>query len=133
MRGQLRKSWGSCGVKIRKLKGGNEYELKWWEPDTRTLAMVEDALADELSAGTGTAPHELPDIYGQKHNVYSRGTRVLVRNGVLDVGTGQLVLNTPLWFSLARIEAHWNHRADPYADCDWLRMLRDQWADDARQ
>ncbi|MRT32857.1 hypothetical protein FGX01_03170, partial [Xylella fastidiosa subsp. multiplex] len=53
------------------------------------------------------------------------------RNGVLDVETGALSLNTPLWFSLSRIEADYDHAADPYADCDWLRMLGSQWPDDA--
>jgi putative DNA primase/helicase len=72
----------------------------------------------------------LADVYGQHHHAYSGGTRVLVRNGVLDIETGQVTLNTPLWFSLARIEAHYDHRADPYADGDWLRMLHDQWGDD---
>ncbi|TXH19784.1 MAG: hypothetical protein E6R06_23705 [Mycobacterium sp.] len=106
------------------------YSLKAWNPDTRTLTMVEDALADELAAGTGTSARELPDVYGQPHKAYRGGTRALVRNGVLDVETGKLALNTPLWFDLARIEADYDHRVDPYADSEWLRMLRDQWADD---
>jgi putative DNA primase/helicase len=131
LRGQLRAVLGGLWyVKVRQLKDGNEYSLKWWNPDTRTLGMVEDALADELAGGSGTAPRELADVYGQHHRAYSGGTRVLVRNGVLDVETGQVTLNTPLWFSLARIEAHYDHGADPYAEGDWLRMLRDQWGDD---
>lgn len=131
MRGHLRKALEQLWyVKTRQLQAGNEYSLKWWSPDTRTLAMVEDALADELAAGTGTHSRELPDVYGQPHNVYRGGTRALVRNGVLDVETGKLAQNTPLWFDLARIEADYDHRVDPYADSEWLRMLHDQWADD---
>lgn len=131
MRGRLRevleKLWY---VKTRQLKGGNEYSLKWWNPDDRGLAQVENALADKLSAGTGTAPRELADIYGHLHGVYSGGTRVLVRNGLLDLETGHVSANTSLWFSLTRIEADYDHRADPYADSRWLRMLRAQWGDD---
>lgn len=131
MRGRLREVLQTLWyVKTRQLKDGNEYSLKWWSPDTRTLAMVEDALADALNVGTGTAPRELPDVYGHRHGVYSGGNRVLVRNGVLDLATGEVVRNTPLWFSLSRIEADYDHRADPFAECDWLRMLADQWSDD---
>ena len=132
MRGQLRGVLGKLWyIKIRKLKGGDEYELKWWNPDDRSLTQVENALADLLAAGTGTAPRELPDVYGHMYGVYSGGTRVLVRNGVLDIVSGKLTLNTPLWFSLSRIEADYDHHADPYADCEWLRRaLGDQWADD---
>lgn len=135
MRGRLRDVLGDRWyVKVKtSTVGGVEthsYSLKWWNPDTRTLAMVEDALADELAAGSGTQARELPDAYGQHHRAYFGGTRVLVRNGVLDVETGRVAPSTPLWFSLARIEADYDHRADPYADGDWLRMLRDQWGDD---
>ncbi len=131
MRGRLRDVLGGLWyVKTRQLQSGNEYSLKWWNPDTRTLTMVEDALADELAAGSGTHVRELPDVYGQHHHAYSGGTRVLVRNGVLDVETGRVTRSTPLWFSLARIEAEYDHRADPYTEGDWLRMLRDQWGDD---
>lgn len=132
MRGHLRKVLEKLWyVKTRQLANGNEYALKWWSPDTRTLAMVEDALADELNVGTGTGAREIPDIYGHVHGVYAGGTRALVRNGVLDVETGQRTRNTPLWFSLSRIEADYDHAADPYAaDGAWLRMLRDQWPDD---
>lgn len=118
-------------LKARTENGQVIYDsLKAWNPDTRTLGMVEDALADELAADSGTHTRELPDVYGQRRGVYSGATRVLVRNGVLDVETGQLGLNTPLWFSLTRIEADYDHRANPYADTDWLRMLRTQWPDD---
>jgi P4 family phage/plasmid primase-like protien len=92
--------------------------------------MVEDALADELAASPGTYTRELPDAYGQQRGAYSGGARVLARNGVLELDTGQLALNTPLWFSLTRIEADHCHGADPYADSQWLRMLRTQWPDD---
>lgn len=131
MRGQLREALKALWyVKTRQLQSGNEYSLKWWNPDTRTLAMVEDALADALNVGTGTAPRELADIYGRHHGVYGGGTRVLVRNGVLDLETGALAQNTPLWFSLSRIEADYDHRADPYAASEWLTMLMTQWGDD---
>lgn len=131
MRGRLRrvleKLWY---VKKRREDKADVYELKWWSPDTRTLAMVEDALADELNVGTGTAARELPDIYGHVHGVYSGGRRVLVRNGVLDLETGQVSPNTPLWFSQTRIEADYDHATDPEADGQWMGMLRTQWGDD---
>jgi hypothetical protein len=131
MRGQLREVLGNLWyVKTRQLANGNEYSLKWWNPDDRSLTQVENALADELNAGTGTAARELPDIYGQLRGAYSGGTRVLVINGVLDIETGELAGNTPLWFSLSRIEAYYDHSLNPYADCRWLRMLRTQWGDD---
>lgn len=127
LRGVLGKLWY---VKTRQLKDGDEYSLKWWNPDTRTLANVEDALADELNVGTGTQARELPDRWGHQHSVYSGGTWTLVRNGVLDVESGRLLLNTPLWFSLSRIEADYDHAADPNAARDWLRVLDAQWHDD---
>lgn len=127
LRGALANLWY---VKTRQLQAGNEYSLKAWNPDDRSLVQVENALADELAAGTGTHARELSDAYGQLRKAYRGGMRVLVRNGVLDVETGQLALNTPLWFDLARIEADYDHRVDPYADSEWLRMLRDQWAGD---
>lgn len=131
MRGQLREALAKLWyVKTRQLQAGNEYSLKWWSPDDRGLTQVENALADALNVRSGTAPRELPDIYGHLHGVYSGGTRVLVRNGVLDLETGELARNTPLWFSLTRIEADYDHLADPYADSRWLRMLRTQWGDD---
>jgi P4 family phage/plasmid primase-like protien len=132
MRGQLREALGRLWyVKIRKLKTGDEYELKWWNPDDRGLTQVENALADLLNAGTGTQAREIPDVYRQLCGVYSGDTRVLVRDGVLDIETGRVALNTPLWFSLSRIEADYDHGLDPYADCEWLRRaLGDQWADD---
>ncbi len=135
MRGRLRKVLGNLWyVKVKtSTVGGVEtrtYSLKAWNPDDRSLIQVENALADELAAGSGTAPRELADVYGQHHHIYSGGMRVLVRNGVLDVETGQVTGNTPLWFSLARIEAHYDHHADPNAEGDWLRMLHDQWGDD---
>ncbi|WP_445168765.1 DNA primase family protein [Mycolicibacterium sp. Dal123E01] len=132
MRGLLREALADLWyLKARTEKGQVIYDsLKAWNPDTRTLAMVEDALADALAVGTGTHPRELPDAYGGDQRAYNGGTRALVRNGVLDIGTGQLNRNTPLWFSLSRIEAEYDHAADPYADCAWLRMLRDQWVDD---
>lgn len=118
-------------VKGRTEKGQTVYDrLKAWNPDTRTLAMVEDALADLLAAGSGTGARELADLFGRRRGVYSGGTRLLVRNGVLNVETGQVVTSTALWFSPARIEADYDHDANPYADCAWLRMLRDQWGDD---
>ncbi|MCV7223631.1 DNA primase family protein [Mycolicibacterium elephantis] len=131
MRAQLRGVLGRLWyVKTRQLKGGDEYSLKWWNPDTRTLANVEDALADELNVGTGTRARELPDRWGQQHNVYSGGTWALVRKGVLDVESGRLLPNTPLWFSLSRIEADYDHAADPTTAHDWLRVLDAQWHDD---
>lgn len=135
MRARLRTVLGDLWyVKVKtSTSGGVEahtYSLKWWNPDTRTLAMVEDALADELAAGSGTHARELPDVYGQRRGVYSGSTRVLVRNGVLDVVTGEMRPNTPLWFSLTRIEADYHHAADPHAARDWLRVLDDQWPDD---
>ncbi len=135
MRGRLREALADLWyVKVKtSTVGGVEthtYSLKAWNPDTRTLAMVEDALADALAVGTGTCARELPDAYGRDQHTYSGGTRVLVRNGVLDISTGTASLNTPLWFSLSRVEADYDHDADPYADSDWLRMLRSQWPDD---
>jgi P4 family phage/plasmid primase-like protien len=135
MRGRLRKALGGLWYVKDKVTnpGGVEthtYSLKAWNPDDRSLTQVENALADELNAGTGTTARELADIYGKSHGVYKGGTRVLVRNGVLDIETGKLVRNTPLWFSLTRIEADYDHRLDPYADSEWLAMLRDQWPDD---
>ncbi|WKG01395.1 phage/plasmid primase, P4 family [Mycolicibacterium sp. HK-90] len=131
MRGLLREVLADVWyVKTRQLQAGNEYSLRAWNPDTRTLAMVEDALADALAVGTGTHARELADAYGRHQGAYSGGTRVLVRNGVLDVSTGALDLNTPLWFSLTRIEADYDHATDPDADSDWQRMLRTQWPDD---
>lgn len=138
MRGQLReKLSGLWYVKTRQLKSGNEYELKWFNPDDRSLTQVENALADLLNAGPGTAPREIPDTYGEMQHVYRRavtdgstGNLVLVRNGVLDINTGHVVRSTPLWFSLSRVEADYDHTLDPYADTAWLRMLRDQWPND---
>lgn len=132
MRARLRAVLGDLWyLKARTIRGATIYDtLKAWNPDSRTLAMVEDALADTLNVGTGTAPRELPDIYGHVHGVYSGGTRVLVRNGVLDVETGRLSVNTPVWFSLTRVEADYDQAADPYAATDWLRVLDAQWHDD---
>jgi putative DNA primase/helicase len=114
--------------------GGAEthtYRLKSWNPDTMKLARVEAALAAELDAGTGTHARELPDAYGNHYGYYPpTGTWTLCRNGVLDVTTGELRPACPLWFSTTRIEADYDHAADPYADSEWLRMLRTQWADD---
>jgi hypothetical protein len=117
-------------IKIGRASGHNVYELKGWNPDTAKLRNVEAALAGLLAAGTGTGARELADAYGWRHNVYSGGTQVLCRNGVLDVTTGQLRENTPLWFHLAMIEADYDHSADPYAGCEWLTMLHTQWPDD---
>lgn len=108
----------------------HSYSLKWWNPDDRNLTQVENALADELSAGSGTGARELADLYGHHLGVYRRGTPVLVRNGVLNIETGEVRPSSPLWFSLTRVEADYDHTANPYADGTWLRMLRTQWPDD---
>ncbi|EID10876.1 hypothetical protein MXEN_17033 [Mycobacterium xenopi RIVM700367] len=135
MRAELRDALANLWyLKARTKDGDVIYDtLKAWNPDTRTLGMVEDALADELRAdelADGLTACELPDVYGDRHGFYSGGTRALARNGVLHLETGALAQNTPLWFSLSRIEADYDHRADPYADTEWLRMLRTQWPDD---
>jgi len=135
MRARLRAVLGDLWyvkVKTRTIAGieTHHYSLKWWNPDTRTLSFVEDALADELTAGSGTYARELPDLYGVYRGIYAGGTRVLVRNGVLDVTTGQVIRNTPLWFSLTRIEADYDHVASPLAALGWLRVLDGQWHDD---
>lgn len=133
MRAQLREILGGYWyLKGRTQSGQTVYDtLKSWNPDTRTLAMVEDALADLVNVGSGTAARELRDAYGWRVNAYPEtGTWALCRNGVLDVTTGKMQPNTPLWFSLTRIEADYDHAADPHADGDWLRLLGAQWADD---
>nr|WP_052741305.1 phage/plasmid primase, P4 family [Mycobacterium sp. UM_NZ2] len=133
MRARLREILGGYWyLKGRTKDGVTVYDaLKSWNPDTRTLAMVEDALADLVNVGSGTAARELRDAYGWRVDAYPEtGTWALCRNGVLDVTTGQLRRNTPLWFSLTRIDADYDHAADPHADGDWLRVLWAQWGDD---
>lgn len=112
--------------------------IKGWTADTKALGEVEAALADMLMSrrigGTGTAARELPDIYGTHYGVYKGGTRALVRNGVLDLDTGQLDRALPLWFSLPRVEADYDHRLDPdgpeITDSRWMAVLLAQWWDD---
>ena len=108
----------------------HHYSLKSWNPDTRALREVEAALAGLLAVGSGTRARELADHYGTLHGVYGGGVRVRVRNGLLDPDTGTLLPATPLWFSSTVIAADYDHRLDPYADSEWLRMLRTQWPDD---
>lgn len=118
-------------IKVGKLGGQPTYELKAWNPNKTNRAEVEAALAAEMHGGTGTAPHELPDAYGHRHEVYPT-TGVLCRNGVLDLTTGRMWPNTPLWFSLPVINADYDHNSDPCAaDTAWMtKVLRTQWADD---
>ncbi|KUI11448.1 hypothetical protein AU192_01305 [Mycobacterium lehmannii] len=131
IRGRLRQALsGMFYVKTRQLQSGNAYSLKSWNPDDKGLTQVANALADLLSAGTGTQARELPNAYGEYLQVYRGGARVLCRNGVLDLDTGALTRNCPLWFSLSMVNANYDHTADPHGECEWLRMLRDQWADD---
>ena len=91
-------------VHVRKLTTHTEYSLKWWNPDATKLGLVEKALMGELRASTGTQARELPDRWGRVHHAY-KGLRVLCRNGVLNLDTGDVDAATPLWFSLTRIEA----------------------------
>mgnify|MGYP000461565524 CR=1 FL=1 len=107
----------------------DEYSLKWWNPDSANLAMVEKALAGELAVYPGTHARELPDHCGWFRNAYL-GTRVLCRNGLLDLDSGRVDPPTPLWFTLTRLEADYNHDADPAAPSEWLKVLRAQWPDD---
>jgi putative DNA primase/helicase len=133
MRARLRAHLkGLWYVKTRQLRNGNEYSLKSWNPDDRSLTQVENALADLVNAGaSGTAARELLDVYGWRHHVYPEtGTWVLCRNGVVDVTTGRRLANTPLWFSPAMIEADYDAAADPREAVSWLRVLGDQMADD---
>lgn len=135
MRTQLRGALaGLWYLKARTQRGQTIYDsIKSWNPDDRSLTQAENALADLVSVGTpgGTEAREVPDVYGWKHNAYPAPARwTLVRNGVLDVHTGHICENTPVWFDLSRIEADYDPRANPYADCEWLRMLWDQWGDD---
>ncbi len=112
------------------------YELKPWTLKIDTLREVEAAMADLVSVVSGdlatTAARELPDAYGQMHGMFpASGTWVLCRNGVLDLNTGRMLPNSPLWFSLSRVEADYDHSLDPLAaDTLWMRMLLDQWSDD---
>lgn len=109
--------------------GADAYKLKWWNPDSKSVAEVEKALTGLLSVESGTSARELPDVYGNSYNAYGRAN-VLCRNGVLDPSTGTLTPTTPLWFSPSVIDADYRHGLDPYADTEWLRMLRTQWAED---
>ncbi|MCA4726896.1 DNA primase family protein [Mycolicibacterium fortuitum] len=132
MRGNLRRLLeGMYYVKSHVEKGVTVYDgLKAWNPDDRSLIQVENALADCLNVGSGTTARVVPDLYGVKHDAYpASGTWALTRNGVLDVTTRQLRANTPLWFSLPRIEAAYDPDTD-YENSEWLRMLRTQWPDD---
>jgi putative DNA primase/helicase len=108
----------------------HDYSLKSWNPDTRTLKGVEDALANLLTLGGGTGVRELADHYGVHHHAYGDGVRIRVRNGVLDPATGTLSAASPLWFSTSVVATDYTHALDPYADTGWLRMLRTQWPDD---
>ncbi|ULN32593.1 DNA primase family protein [Mycolicibacterium smegmatis] len=132
MRGRLRAVLeGMYYLKSHTEKGVTIYDgLKAWNPDDRSLIQVENALADRLNVGSGTTARAIPDLYGRTHNVYpASGTWALTRNGVLDVTTRQLRANTPLWFSLSRIEADYDPSVN-YEDSEWLRMLRTQWPND---
>lgn len=134
MRGRLRAVLrGMYYVKMRK-PDNPVYELKPWPSKVGDLREVEAALADLLKVDgeVATTARELPDAYGQMRRVYpADGTLALCRNGVLDLNTGKLVSNTPLWFSLSRIEANYDHSLDPAAGgTEWMGMLMDQWADD---
>lgn len=113
--------------------------IKGWTSDTKTLGEVEAALADLLTSrnigGTGTTARELPDIYGDRRQVYKGRTNlVLVRNGVLDLDTGALAKASPLWFDLVRIEARYDHKIAPdgpeIAGSRWMAVLLAQWWDD---
>ncbi|UXA10754.1 hypothetical protein KXD97_22095 [Mycobacterium sp. SMC-8] len=130
LRGALARLWY---LKARTAAGQTIYDkLKAWNPDTRTLKMVEDALADLLSAGTGTSARELPDAYGDQRTAYPTADRqvwVRVRNGVLDVASGKVLPDCPLWFSLTMIEADYSHQVD-WADTDWMGVLTAQWPND---
>lgn len=119
-------------VHTRRENKQNVYELKWWNPDSRSLGEVEKALTSLLaSPDSATHAHELADLFGTRHDVYPRAKQwVLCRNGVLDVATGQVQKVTPLWFSLTRIEADYDHRVDPYAPSRWRDALQAQWSDD---
>jgi hypothetical protein len=136
MRAQLRQVLkGMYYVKVRRENKQDVYELKPWTMKIDTLREVEAALADLVAITSGddtsTAARELADAYGWKRGMYpATGTWVLCRNGVLDLNTGQVTPNTPLWFSLTRVESDYNHDLDPYADTLWSRLLRAQWADD---
>lgn len=133
MPAQLQRLLGDFSyIRTRRENKQNVYEIKWWNPDSRSLGEVEKALMSLLpSSGSSTHAHELPDLYGNQHHAYPNSQRwVLCRNGVLDTSTGQVERATPLWFSLTRIDAEYNHRADPYAECRWLDTLRAQWDDD---
>ncbi|WP_280305069.1 DNA primase family protein [Nocardia neocaledoniensis] len=130
MPGKLQNTLGELWyVHTYRENGADAYKLKWWNPESKSVAEVERALAGLLSAGSGTAAHELPDVYGHAHHAYGRAN-VLCRNGVLDPATGGLTPTTPLWFSPSVIAADYHHGLDPYADTDWLRMLRTQWPED---
>jgi putative DNA primase/helicase len=133
MRARLRKKLRSLYyLKGRTEKGQTIHDqVKNWNPDTRTLALVEDALADAVNVGSGTAARELPDAYGDRCGAYpASGTWVQCRNGVLDVAAGRLVASCPLWFSPSRVEADYDPAADPHTAAAWFRVLEDQWADD---
>ncbi|MEC4858342.1 phage/plasmid primase, P4 family [Mycobacteroides chelonae] len=135
MRGRLREVLrDKYYVKMRK-PDNPVYDLKPWTANLANLREVEAALIDMVTVvddNTGTAARELPDAYGRRHGMYpSTGTWTLCCNGVLDLGTGNVVPNTPLWFSLTRVEADYDHALDPDArGTEWTRMLLDQWADD---
>ncbi|MFM8856321.1 MAG: phage/plasmid primase, P4 family, partial [Actinomycetota bacterium] len=103
---------------------------KSWNPDTRTLRAVEDALANLLTNDGGVRVRELADHYGVAHRAYGDGVRIQVRSGVLDPATGTLAAATPLWFSTTVVATDYDHALDPYADTEWLGMLRTQWPDD---
>ncbi|MGV1005465.1 MAG: phage/plasmid primase, P4 family [Candidatus Nanopelagicales bacterium] len=117
-------------VHVRQLKAGNEYSLKSWNPDTKTLGEVEAFLSSLLAVEGGTRARELADHYGTPRNAYGDGVRIQVRNGLLDPVTGTVLPATPLWFSTTVIAADYDHSLDPATESEWLRMLRTQWPDD---
>ena len=133
MRGRLREELARLWfLKDRRENGQVIYDhLKAWNPDDRSLTQVENASADLVNISTGTHARELPDARGRMHTAYTAQSPVLCRTGVLDVATGTLTASTPLWFSLTRVEAEYDHKAD-YNDSEWLRTLRAQWFDDPR-